>query len=313
MKVIAKVGRDDLATVFLAKDEKERIVEFAQSLTPPFTREEKWVFLISSSYGCPVRCKFCDAGTYYCGNLSFDEILFEIRYLLNYYNSESFRCKKLKIQFARVGEPSFNMNVLKVLSVLNDIIKNHNIYPSISTVAPKIRGVFFEELLKIKKQNYSYKFQLQFSVHSTDEKFRYHLMPIEKFTLGDISKYGDKFYDKGGRKITLNFVYNPSFPIDTDVILNTFDPEKFLIKVTPINPTLKSIENSMLVDFKYNDDIWFKRLAKKGFDVLISIGELEENKIGSNCGQYINYFMNRKINLKESYTYELSYIKDSSF
>lgn len=308
MKVIAKAGKDDLATVFIAKDDKGRIVEFAQSLTPPFTREEKWVFLISSSYGCPVKCKFCDAGTYYCGNLSVDEILFEIDFLLNYYKAETFMCNKLKIQFARVGEPSFNPNVLKVLDMLSDRIQNHKLYPSISTVAPKSQMSFFEELKKIKKAKYPYTFQLQFSIHSTDEDFRYGLMPVEKLTLLEISKYGEKFYDKDGRKITLNFVYNPSFPIELDIILNTFDPEKFLIKITPVNPTVKSIENSILADFKYEDDVWFKKLEKKGFEVLISIGELEENKIGSNCGQYINYFRNKKLNLKESYTYELTYL-----
>ena len=35
-----------------------------------------------------------------------------------------------------------------------------------------------------------------------------------------------------------------------------------------------------------------RSIEKFGFETIISIGELEENRIGSNCGQYISRYLN---------------------
>jgi len=37
--------------------------------------------------------------------------------------------------------------------------------------------------------------------------------------------------------------------------------------------------------------------------VIISVGELEENKIGSNCGQYVQRHLNAQKKLEEAYTF----------
>ena len=42
--------------------------------------------------------------------------------------------------------------------------------------------------------------------------------------------------------------------------------------------------------------------------MILSVGELEENKIGSNCGQYIKTFLHNNINLVDSYKYKLEYL-----
>lgn len=136
MKVVAKTKDSSIATVYVAENDNGRIIEFAQSLQPPYPREKKWVFLISTLYGCPVECSFCDAGGNYYGRVELKEIFFQIDYLLKEYNADTFNCEKLKIQFARVGEPSYNYAVIDVLNELVFKIKNHKLYPSISTVAP---------------------------------------------------------------------------------------------------------------------------------------------------------------------------------
>jgi len=53
VKVIAKSGREDLATVYIAENENGKRFEFVESIQPPFTKEEKWVSIISTLYGCP--------------------------------------------------------------------------------------------------------------------------------------------------------------------------------------------------------------------------------------------------------------------
>jgi 23S rRNA (adenine2503-C2)-methyltransferase len=75
------------------------------------------------------------------------------------------------------------------------------------------------------------------------------------------------------------------------VVRRHFDPEDFLIKLTPLNPTTRA-EGAGLVSLieKGREDAaqaFIEGFRNRGFDVLLSIGEYEENQIGSNCGQYL--------------------------
>ncbi|MFN3283940.1 MAG: radical SAM protein, partial [Pseudothermotoga sp.] len=74
MKILAKYGKDDLATVFVGETSSGVSVEFVQSLQPPLDRSEKWVLIVSTLRGCPVGCLMCDAGSYYEGKLSSQDI-----------------------------------------------------------------------------------------------------------------------------------------------------------------------------------------------------------------------------------------------
>jgi len=38
--------------------------------------------------------------------------------------------------------------------------------------------------------------------------------------------------------------------------------------------------------------------------VILSIGELEENKIGSNCGQFVQRHLNSPLKIAEAYKYK---------
>ena len=77
MEVIAKFGRDDLAILYVAKN-NGKYLEFVESLQPPIPRENKWVLILSTMYGCPVRCNMCDAGTYYQGKISKEDLFKQI-------------------------------------------------------------------------------------------------------------------------------------------------------------------------------------------------------------------------------------------
>jgi 23S rRNA (adenine2503-C2)-methyltransferase len=119
-------------------------------------------------------------------------------------------------------------------------------------------------------------------------------------------KYADAFYEQGDRKITLNFALAHGLPVDPDVLLQYFDPGKFLIKVTPVNPTYQAMKNnvtSLLPDKKGQHVADALRAA--GYQVILSIGEIEENYIGSNCGQYITAYQKAHTSVKGGYTYSL--------
>lgn len=306
MKVIKQAGREGLATVYIGETEQGRLVEFVESVQPPLPVSKKWVIIVSTLFGCPVRCAMCDAGYDYRGKLSAEQILAQIDFLVKKrFPLGRVDAEKFKVQFARVGEPALNPNVLTVLRELPSRYDAPGLMPCLSTVAPAATGAFFEELVEIKQDLYSDRFQMQFSVHATDEALRDKLIPVRKWDLAEIARYGDRFFEAGGRKIGLNFALADRRHLDPAVLHRHFDPEKFLIKITPVNPTYQAARNNLssYID-PYRpqaDDELSNVLRDNGFEVLISIGEPDENLIGSNCGQYILNHLNQKTTLERGY------------
>ncbi len=307
MRVIQSFGKEDLATVYLGEMADGKVVEFVESIQPPIPREEKWVLIISIMYGCPVKCLMCDAGGHYGGNLSTEEILRQIDYMvLKRFPDMTVPIPKFKIQFARMGEPSLNENVLEVLDMLPKRYEAVGLMPCISTIAPCGTDRFFEVLSRTKELHYSGgRFQLQFSIHTTDEDLRDRLMPVRKWTIQRIAEYGEHFVQDGDRKITLNFALGLDMPFDTDVIHQFFSPHKFLIKITPINPTYSAMAHQLVsyidpYESSENYDI-IEKLRDLEYDVLLSIGELEENLIGSNCGQYVMKHLKARKTIERGY------------
>lgn len=285
MKIISKRGRKELAIVYIGEIYGKKI-EFVESLQPPLSIDKKWVIIVSTLYGCPVKCKICDAGGNYKGIIKKEDIISQIQFLvLNRFGELKVSSEKFKIQFSRIGEPSFNLQVLDVLEELPKIINAPLILPSLSTIAPLGTDRFFDKLLKVKKDLYKDKFQLQFSIHTTDEKLRDYLIPIKKWSFERISEYGQEFFDEK-MKITLNFALS-DFPIEANKLRRIFPPDVFLIKITPVNPTFNAIKNKMKVIEPTLSDLRIQELKECGYEVLLSIGEYEENLIGSNCGQFI--------------------------
>lgn len=310
LEVIEKFGREDIAIVYLGKTKEGALVEFVESVQPPTPRDKKWVLIISTMDGCPVGCKMCDAGGYYKRKLTKEEILAQIFYLITtrFNNVTHVSVEKFKIQFARVGEPALNDAVLDVLNELPTSIDAPGLIPSISTVAPVGREKWFEKLLEIKNKHYVGRFQLQFSIHSTDEKQRDEIIPIRKWSFEEISEYGEIFVEKGDRKVTLNFALAKENIADANVLMRYFNPEKFLIKITPVNPTYRSVENGLISDVEDNGTIvlhktFVEKLRASGYEVIVSVGELEENKIGSNCGQYVQRHLASQKKLDEAYIF----------
>jgi 23S rRNA (adenine2503-C2)-methyltransferase len=311
MKVFAAAGNDDVARVYLADFGEGRTIEFVESLQPPYPREEKWILMLSTLFGCPVQCLICDAGGSYKGKLTKEEMLVQIDYLIRqYYPDMKVPASKFKIQFARMGEPAFNMEVLDVLEELPTRYQAPGLMPSLSTIAPQSGRKFFQRLLEIKDRIYSGgRFQFQFSLHTTDEKLRDRLIPVKKWSFTQMAEYGQSFYQPGDRKITLNFALAAGMPLDPQVLLRYFHPDRYLIKITPVNPTCRvaqhGIESYVVPDRPETGETLAQSLVSSGYEVIVSIGEVEENLIGSNCGQYVLRYLNGEVPVKDGYTYLL--------
>ncbi len=292
MEIVRQVGKDEIANVFIAKM-NNKLVEFAESLEYPKSIEEKWVLTISCLFGCPVQCLMCDAGQNYYGKMSRSEIILQIKYMvLRRFPDGNVPVKKFKIQFARMGEPVYNPDVLEVLSELPTLFNAPGLIPSVSTIGPKNSKYFLDRITDIKDKFYGNgRFQLQFSIHTTDVEKRDKLIPIKKMSFTEIAQFSDKFVKNNDRKITLNFIVMEDYPIVPEIIKNYFDPSKFMIKLTPLNPTLNASSNNLKSKLDPLNDKTISDLVEKlkamNFDNVVSIGNLEENNIGSNCGQYI--------------------------
>jgi len=312
MKVIAKTGNDTLANVYVAESANGKLIEFVESVPPPFTRDEKWVLIISTLFGCPAKCRFCDAGNFYSGKPTKDELFFQIDYLIkNRFGGKRVPSKKFKIQFSRMGEPSFNPSVLEVLKEIPSRYDAPGFYPSLSTIAPKGAEIFFEQLIEIKDEYYKDRFQFQFSIHSTDPKQRKWLIPVKTWSFEKMAEFGKKFHKDSAQKVTLNFAVADNSIIEPNILVKYFNPNEFLIKMTPVNPTFMSTSNNYNSSYKELDN--FKELIEKfdiaGYEVILSIGDLDENKIGSNCGQHVMNFLKNKVKFEDSYTFPLQQLK----
>jgi len=314
MRVYAVTGTPDVAEVFMAEMGEERMVEFVEALQPPYSRDERWVLMVSTLYGCPVKCLICDAGGSYRGKPTAEEILRQIDHMVyRWYPDGHVPASKFKIQFARMGEPSFNMAVLDVLEQLPHRYNAAGLMPSVSTIAPHGVDAFFEGLLDVKNRLYpNRRFQFQYSIHTTDVAFRDKLIPVRKWSFAQMAAYGERFYRPGDRKITLNFALAEGMPVEPDMMLRYFDPERYLVKITPVNPTCRAVQNGLSTHIDpYRPETGqavAQSLTEAGYDVIISIGEVEENAIGSNCGQYVLKYLEGQQTVQDGYKYQVDAI-----
>jgi 23S rRNA (adenine2503-C2)-methyltransferase len=311
MKVIASTGKEDVSIVYILELSRGKLVECVESIQPPYTRQDKWILLVSTLFGCPIGCVMCDAGGYYQGKPTVEDIFAQIDFLVSQrFPDRHIPVRQFKIQFARMGEPALNPAVLDVLEALPGRYQAPGLMPSISTVAPAGREVFFESLLAIKETLYpNGNFQFQFSLHTTDDKLRDQIIPVRKWSFSKMAAYGEKFYAPGDRKITLNFALACHAPLDAEVLYQYFSPQKFLVKITPVNPTYRAAENKLSSylhgHIRNGSDDAIEALRSKGYEVIVSIGNLEENQVGSNCGQYLRTHLQAAEKMDSGYTYPL--------
>ncbi|MBI4051501.1 MAG: isochorismatase family protein, partial [Elusimicrobia bacterium] len=305
MRIIKQKHYPGLAALYLASLDREgsHLVEFVDTLEPGIPKSEKWVMMVSTQVGCPVGCRMCDTGALeYQGNLTSEEILDQVRYVLKENPGLDIRRHpKLKIHLARMGEPSLNPHVLEALKCLGREFPYPGVMPCLSTVAPKSPAVepFFEELLRIKNKFFTGgRFQLQFSLHSTDEMKRRQIVPIRKWSLEEVAQYGMRFVGPGDRKVTLNFALAKDQEIDTSVLGRLFSREKFLIKITPVNPTLVADRNKATHVWMEAPGVakaYAERLGSMGFQVILSPSLPEEIAAATSCGQLWSESLKEKV------------------
>lgn len=256
---------------------------------------KKWVATISTQKGCPMKCKFCDCPKFgFLGNVSREELYYEIETILK--NEEIDHTDRFNVHFARMGEPTFNKNVLLFAkNDLRDLVKKYitakTVHPVVSTMLPKNNPNLEEFVLEwcnIKNIDYKGEAGLQFSINSTDNEQRNSQFNNMSLELEEISMLAKKLPKPVGRKYTLNFAVTKDTILDADRLSNLFSKDDFIVKITPIHETHSAIENGYDVTTSYDDyDVYrdFEQpLVKKGWDVIVFVPSKEEDSDRITCG-----------------------------
>lgn len=301
-RVLEVTGRADLAQVYLValRDDPHALIECVGAVDPNLPKRDKLVVVVSTQLGCSVGCPMCDAGTSFQGNLRRDEILGQVEHVLEDWGGpEAKECSKLKVQFARMGEPALNPEVLDVLEELPKRVRTRGLMPCIATTAPRSAVWWFERLISARNRLYGGgMFQLQISVQSTDESARDSMIPIPKWSLRDIASFSREFVRAEDRKVTLNFAMARDVPISAQALARWFDPAKVLVKLTPLNPTDRAVASGLVSTFESGQEHLVhplvNALRSEGFDCIVSVGLPEESEMRSSCGQLVRAHRGRR-------------------
>lgn len=257
--------------------------------------KEKLVVTISTQKGCPMRCKFCDCFKVgYFGNISREELKEEVVNSIIFSNCDY--TERFNLHLARMGEPSFNPDVLPFLEfdlvdLVNKNMKADVIHPVFTTMLPKNNKYLRERVLdfcRIKNEVYNGEAGLQLSINSTDEAQRNDLFRGRSLSLKEISELAKELPMPKGRKYTLNFPVVESTILDPKELSRLFDKEKFIVKITPIHET-KEANNNGLETKKgyYSYDVYKKfeqPLLEEGWQVIVFVPSLEEDEDRITCG-----------------------------
>ena len=261
--------------------------------------EEKWVITISTQYGCSIGCKFCDVPKVGKGiNTTYNDLKNEVEIGLQLH-PEVNATKRLNIHYARMGEPSWNKNVIDFTYDLRKIIRQYIgrslVHPVFTTMLPKNNKQLFKMLnewtIDIKNDLFRGDAGLQLSINSTNESQREDMFNGNALTLEEISQIGKDLITPKGRKYSLNFALADYYEVDAEKLRDLFDPNKFMVKITPLHKTDSCIENDIKTTHGYEYFTPYKNteteLKKVGFDVLVFIPSYDEDMGRITCGNAI--------------------------
>lgn len=255
--------------------------------------EKKWVVTISTQYGCSMRCNFCDVPKVGPGkNASFQDLIKQVLTGIKLH-PEITTSERLNIHFARMGEPTWNPNVLDAAKWFKEHIDpEYKVHPVVSTMMPRKNEwlkTFIHTWMRIKNRLYQGNAGLQLSINSTDEIERQEMFYNNACSLEQIARIMEGIIPSG-RKITLNFAI-ANYTIDPVILLKYFDPDDYIVKLTPMHKTAVALNNGIKTAGDYTTYYPYQEieenLKRVGYDVLVFIASEYEDTSRITCGNAI--------------------------
>jgi 23S rRNA (adenine2503-C2)-methyltransferase len=260
---------------------------------PMMPLTKKWVVTISTQYGCSMGCSFCDVPKVGPGkNASLHDLQQQILAGLAMH-PEVTRSERLNVHYARMGEPTWNPAVLDHAKWMKEHIDpEFMVHPVVSTMMP-VRNewlkTFIHTWARIKNRLYRGNAGLQLSINSTCEAERTKMFRGNCCSLLQISRIMEGCVPVG-RKYTLNFPV-AGWEIDPQKLLQYFDPERFIVKLTPMHETVTAKGNGLETEGDYTKPEAYQevqeRLEKAGYEVLVFIASRDEDLGMITCGNAV--------------------------
>lgn len=263
---------------------------------------DKWVVTLSTQYGCPQTCHFCDVPKYgFKGNVSFQDLKKQLLTAIGLFPTVKYT-ERLNLHYARMGEPTYNPAVLGFTEYMfknkHDFQRESNLrmevfHPVLTTMAPKLNRKWVEYVNTWAEMKNSYQGQmgLQISINSTSDKQRNEMYNNECRSLEDISMALRHLPSPTSRKYCLNFALASGYEVNAEKLRDLFDPEKFMVKITPIHNNNATKQNGIETIDGYHSYLPYKKaeedLKRVGFDVLVFVPSMDEEHGLVTCGNAI--------------------------
>ena len=257
---------------------------------------QKWITLISTQKGCPMKCAFCDCPKVgFHGNASVDDLCYEVSSVMNAF-PEVKETKRFNLHFARMGEPTFNPAVLyfteyRLQHLIRSRVNAEIIHPVLATMLPQTNQdleYFLRTWCRIKNDVYDGHAGLQVSLQSTDDGVRDAQFNGMSLCLRDAAILLDKLPHPKTRKYTLNFAITKDTVLDAGVLDSLFDSRKFVVKLTPIHETKAAVANGFDIGDTYTSYDAYKKfedpLLERGWQVISAVPSKEEDSDRITCG-----------------------------
>lgn len=261
----------------------------------PVDITDKLVVTVSSQKGCPMNCNFCDCPKLgFKGNATLPELVTEIMSCVSLSGIK--HGQRLNVHFARMGEPTFNPNVITsakyvaqmIVSDASDVTFD-TYHPVVSTMMPKSNKnlkKFLQEWIYVGLEYGGEDgFGLQFSINTLNEEDRNAMFRNKSLSLQEISDIIKELPMPKKRKYTLNFAVTSKSNLDVSLMNKYFDKEKCIVKMTPIHRTVEAVNEryEIVNDF----DVYEKfeqPLVNDGWDVIVFVPSKEEDEDRITCG-----------------------------
>lgn len=264
--------------------------------------EKKWVITVSTQAGCSMKCRFCDVPLVGPGrNCSSQDILNQVFKAMELH-PEVESGERINVHYARMGEPTFNENVLIANLSLFKWFHSEGkfkFHPVISTMMPatniKLKTFLTQWLREHKNGMFDGEAGLQLSINSTDDMQRVGLFSGLSMPLSSISEMMKSvIHESGGvkgRKIALNFPITDDTVCDGHKLAKLFDPDYFMVKITPIHETKTSTASGLKTSggylYYYPYEKAEEAFKKAGFDTLVFVPSVDEDQSLITCGNAI--------------------------
>lgn len=241
---------------------------------------------VSSQVGCAVGCTFCATGFLgFKRNLSSQEIVDQVMCI----QRESGK-RISNIVYMGQGEPLLNTEeVIKSLyCIIESVgIGQRHITVSTSGIIPGISRLAEEDL----------QITLALSLHAPDELTRNEIVPInKKFPVADLMDALQDYYDKTGRRITIEYVMLAGvtdYPEQAKELAELVRDLHCNINLIPYNPTFAK-DGAIIYERPSREaQQLFKKIAEStGKTVTIRLERGTD--INAACGQLHNAYTNKK-------------------